>query len=61
MVWHKAVMSFLSILFLLHLNEDRVQGLAKFPFLGLVNCVPAVAYHFCLNLPENSLKLGMVF
>ena len=30
----------------------ELQGTSKRPFPGLVNFVPAVAYHFCLNLPE---------
>ena len=30
-----------------------IQGWAKFPFPGLVKFVPAVAYHFCLKLPEK--------
>ena len=29
----------------------EVQGTSKRPFPGLVNFVPAIAYHFCLNLP----------
>ena len=32
--------------------EEDLQGTSKRPFPGLVNFVPAVAYHFCLNLPE---------
>ena len=35
-----------------------VQGWAKLPFPGLVNFVPAVAYHFCLILPENFSQPG---
>ena len=30
-------------------------------FPGLVNFVPAVAYHFCLNLPKCSRNLGTTF
>ena len=35
-----------------------VQGSAKRPFPGLVNFVPAVAYHFCLNLPAAFSQPG---
>ena len=37
-----------------HLPQfDRyIQGTSKRPFPNLVNFVPAVAYHLCLNLPE---------
>ena len=32
-----------------------VQGISIRPFPGLENFVPAVAYHFCLNLPRSIL------
>ena len=32
--------------------------LAKVDAPGLVNFIPAVAYHFCLNLPAASTKHG---
>ena len=35
-----------------------VQGTSKRPFPGLVNFVPAVAYHFCLNLPAAFSQPG---
>ena len=35
-----------------------VQRWAKFPFPGLVNFVPAVAYHLCLKLPAKFSKPG---
>ena len=35
-----------------------VQGWEKVVFPGLVNFVPAVAYHLCLNLPEKFLQPG---
>ena len=35
-----------------------VKVWAKMWYLGLVNFVAAVAYHFCPNLPENSRYLG---
>ena len=35
-----------------------VQEWVKFPFPGLVNFVPAVAYHFCLNLPKTFSQPG---
>ena len=35
-----------------------LQGSPKECFPGLVNFVTAVAYHFCLNLPENFLQPG---
>ena len=36
----------------------RVQRLAKVCAPGLVNSIPAVAYHFCLNLPAAFTKPG---
>ena len=36
----------------------EVQGTSKRPFPGFVNSVPAVAYHFCLNLPEAFSQPG---
>ena len=35
-----------------------VQGRTIRLFPGLVNFVPAVAYHFCLNLPAAFLQPG---
>ena len=35
-----------------------VQGISKRPFPGLVNFVPAVAYHFYLNLPAAFSQPG---
>ena len=35
-----------------------LQGTSKRPFPGLVIFVPAVAYHFCLNLPEAFSQPG---
>ena len=43
------------------LNEKGyldVQGWAQFPLPGWVNFVPAVAYHFCLNLPAPFTRPG---
>ena len=40
---------------------ELVHWTSKRPFPGLVNFVLAVAYHFCLNLPEAFLNLGMAF
>ena len=37
------------------------QGKAKRWAPGLVNFVPAVAYHFCLKLPQNYRNLGPTF
>ena len=34
----------------------EIQGTSRWPFPGLVNFVPAVAYHFCLNLPKAFLQ-----
>ena len=45
----------LSISNAFHLN---LQGTAKRLRPGLVNFVPAVAYHFCLNLPAAFTKPG---
>ena len=39
-------------------TEFRIQGWAKFAFQGLVNFVPVVAYHFCLNLPTALSQPG---
>ena len=36
----------------------HIQGSAKRLRPGLVNCVPAVAYHFCLNLPRAFSQPG---
>ena len=38
--------------------RTHVQGLTKRPFAGLVNFVPAVAYHSCLNLLEAFSQPG---
>ena len=35
-----------------------IQGWTTFPFPGSVNSVPAVVYHFCLNLPEKFSQPG---
>ena len=35
-----------------------IQGLAKLPFQGSQNFVPAVAYQFCLNLPAAFSQPG---
>ena len=35
-----------------------LQGWAKVSFPGLLNFVPAVAYHFCLNLPAAFSQPG---
>ena len=35
----------------IHRNRSTVQGSTNRRALGLVNLVPALAYHFCLNLP----------
>ena len=48
---------FTSFLFL-ELNSTRLQGSTKRPFPGVVNFVPAVAYHFCLNLPAAFSQPG---
>ena len=43
--------------------SSHIQGSTTRPFPGLVNIVPAVAYHLCLNFtaafsqPGNSLKV----
>ena len=37
---------------------NAVQGIFIWPFPGLVNFVPAVAYHFCLNLPAAFSQPG---
>ena len=39
-------------------REYTVQGISKRLFLGLVNFVPAVAFHLCLNLPEAFSQPG---
>ena len=36
----------------------EIQGWTIRPSPGLVNFVPAVAYHFCLNLPAAFLQPG---
>ena len=36
----------------------EIQGTSRWPFPGLVNFVPAVAYHFCLNMPEAFSQPG---
>ena len=38
--------------------KATIQGSAKLLFPGLENLVPAVAYHFSLNLPAAFLKPG---
>ena len=35
-----------------------LQGISMRPFSGLVNFVPAVAYHVCLNLPSPFSQPG---
>ena len=35
-----------------------VQGSTMRPFLGLVNFVPAVAYHLCLNMSASFSQPG---
>ena len=35
-----------------------IQGTFKRSFPGLVNFVPAAAYHYCLNLPEAFSQPG---
>ena len=37
----------------------ELQGSANPRAPGLVNFVPAVAYHFCLNLPEKFSQPGV--
>ena len=37
-------------------NSRHIQGSTKRPLPGLVNLVPAVANHFCLNLPAALLQ-----
>ena len=39
-------------------SQIHVQGSPKECFLGLVNFVTAVAYHFCLKLPRAFLQPG---
>ena len=39
-------------------TEDYTQEWIKSWAPGLVNFVPALAYHFCLNLPEAFMKPG---
>ena len=39
-------------------EEGSVLGCAKVLFPGLVNFVPAVAYHFCLSLPASFSQPG---
>ena len=38
--------------------KNEIQGLAKKPAPGLVNFVPAAAYHFCLALPAEFTQPG---
>ena len=38
----------------------RLQSLAKRLWPGLVNFVPALAYHFCLILPAGFTKPGRI-
>ena len=40
---------------------NLIQGWATLWSPGMVNFVPAVAYHFYLNLPEKSCNLGTTF
>ena len=40
---------------------DTSMGTSKRPFPGLVNSVPAVAYHFCPKLLQHSRNLGTAF
>ena len=35
------------------MRDAWLRGWAKFQFQGIVNFVPIVAFHFCLNLPEK--------
>ena len=37
-------------------KKSQLQGLTLRPFPGLVNFVPVVAYHFCLNLPAAAAE-----
>ena len=45
-----------------HSAESRdplsLQGSAKMLWPGLVNCVPAITYHFCLSLPAAFTQPG---
>ena len=41
-----------------YLPLTQVQGISIKPFPNLVNFVPAVAYHFCLNLPAAFSQPG---
>ena len=43
------------------LSLSHLQGRLKKWAQGLVNFDPVVAFHFCLNLPENSHNLGTTF
>ena len=40
-------------------NNFLIQGSANPQTPGLVNFVPDVAYHFCLNLPETFSQPGV--
>ena len=42
------------------ISKSPVQGISMRPFPGLVNFVPSVPYHFCLDLPgcENAAGNG---
>ena len=42
-------------------GKSKIQCLPKRRSPGLVNFVPAVAYYFCLNLPERVLQPGDPF
>ena len=43
---------------MLRLWDLLLEGSAERPFPGLANSVPAVAYHFCLNLPAAFSQPG---
>ena len=42
----------------MHLKIIIVQTSAKVGTPGLMNFVPALAYHFCLNLPAAFMQHG---
>ena len=41
-----------------HLRDRALQGSTNRRALGLVNFIPALAYHFCLNLPATFTQPG---
>ena len=44
--------------FAVTMNKLYLQGSTNIQALGLVNFVPPLAYHFCLNLPAASTQPG---